>query len=165
MFSFTKVQEAHIQKECRLHNSNPAYNKIAYDKQLLTVDDIREQWKEADELGNERHLVGYGESFIGIIEYGMQSPNSGNPWLSLLLIDSTYHGQGLGKKVYRVYEELMKKRQADVIEMAVHADNFPAVTFWTSLGFLKYRERIYEKKRMYSYHKPLLGGGEETEYE
>ncbi|MYL18730.1 GNAT family N-acetyltransferase [Halobacillus litoralis] len=162
MFSFTKVQEAHIQKECVIHNSNPAYNKIAYDKQLLTVDDIRAQWKEAEELGNERHLAGYGESFIGIIEYGMQSPNSGNPWLSLLLMDSAYHGQGFGKKMYRVYEEFMKKRQADVIEMAVHADNLPAVKFWTSLGYLKYRERFYENKRMYSYYKLLHGRGEET---
>jgi len=53
------------------------------------------------------------------------------------------------------YEELMKDQQVDCIQIAVHSTNEKALNFWTSLGFIKFNERTYESKVIFSFEKKL----------
>ncbi|MBA2176173.1 GNAT family N-acetyltransferase [Halobacillus locisalis] len=155
MFQFVPVSEDLIQIEKSIHNKNPDYNNIAYDKNHLNENDIRGHWRDAEKLGLERYLVKKGDIFISIVEYGMSSPNQNKPWLSLLLLDQDFHGHGIGREIYHFYEELMTDKQVDTIEIAVHAANTKTLTFWTSLGVQVFNERAYEGKLMYSLSKQL----------
>ncbi len=65
--------------------------------------------------------------YIGIIDYGMSSPLLQKPWLSLLVIHKNYQGLGDAKKLY--YEEIMKDKQANTIQIAVHSTNEKAIHF------------------------------------
>ncbi|WP_431803201.1 GNAT family N-acetyltransferase [Halobacillus andaensis] len=85
----------------------------------------------------------------------MSSPRANKPWLSLLVIDKGYQGSGYAKKSHLKYEALMKENGVKNIQIAVHAINKRALNFWTSLGFNKYDERIFEGKRLYSFEKKL----------
>ncbi len=49
----------------------------------------------------------------------------------------------------------MKDQQVDCIQIAVHSTNEKALKFWTSLGFIKFNERTYESKVIFSFEKKL----------
>ncbi|MFJ7730620.1 GNAT family N-acetyltransferase [Lysinibacillus sp. NPDC097231] len=155
MFTFIKNDIKFLDIEKEIMNSNSEYNLIAYDKQVLDNEDILETFKEADELQIERYLVKKDENYIAILDYGMSSPRHQKPWLSLLVIHKKYQGLGYAKKIYLAYEELMKNQQVNCIQIAVHSTNNNALNFWTSLGFIKFNERTYEGKIIFSFEKKL----------
>jgi len=49
----------------------------------------------------------------------------------------------------------MKDQQVNCIQIAVHSTNKKALNFWTSLGFIKFDERTYEGKVLFSLEKKL----------
>lgn len=155
MFTLIKNDIKFMDIEKEIMNSNVEYNLIAYDKQVFGNEDILEIFKEADELQIERYLVKIDEDYIAILDYGMSSPRYQKPWLSLLAIHKKYQGLGYAKKIYMTYEELMKDQQANCIQIAVHSENEKALNFWTSLGFIKFSERTYEGKVIFSFEKKL----------
>jgi ribosomal protein S18 acetylase RimI-like enzyme len=155
MFTLIKNDIKLMDIEKEIMNSNMEYNFIAYDKQVLENVDIIEKFREADELQIERYLVKKDKEYIAILDYGMSSPRHQKPWLSLLAIHKKYQGLGYAKKIYMTYEELMKIQQVNCIQIAVHSKNKKALNFWTSLGFIKFNERIYEGKVIFSFEKEL----------
>ena len=46
-------------------------------------------------------------------------------------------------------------QKVNCIQIAVHSTNQQALTFWTSLGFIQFDERIYEGKGIFSFEKKL----------
>ncbi|MCA0969299.1 GNAT family N-acetyltransferase [Halobacillus litoralis] len=102
-----------------------------------------------------------GSDCLAILEYGMSSSNSGQPWLSLLMLNNSHRGIGMGRKVYLFYEDMMVQRGVETIEIAVHAENERAFRFWTTLGYQVFNERLYEGKWMYSMRKCVGSSGEE----
>jgi RimJ/RimL family protein N-acetyltransferase len=155
MITFVESGIHRIDTEKSIFNSNTEYNLIAFDKKQLSNKDLLDQYKESEGLKTKRFLVRKDESFIGIIEYGMSSPRANKPWLSLLIIDNQYQGQGYAKETYYTYEEQMKSNEVNSIQIAVHAVNKKALTFWKSLGYEQYDERVYEDKLFYSFEKQL----------
>jgi RimJ/RimL family protein N-acetyltransferase len=155
MITFFESGIHHGDTEKSIFNSNTEYNLLAFDKKQLTNEDILNQYTESEELKTTRFLVRKNDSLIGIIEYGMSSPRANKPWLSLLIIDQQYQGQGYAKETFLAYEKQMKSKQVKSIQIAVHAINKKALTFWKSLGFEKYDERVYEDKLFYSFEKQL----------
>ncbi|MEN2768886.1 GNAT family N-acetyltransferase [Ornithinibacillus xuwenensis] len=155
MITFVKSDINQIYVEQKIFNSNTEYNSIAFNKKHLENKDILDQYSESEKLKTERYLVSKDESIIGILEYGMSSPRAKKPWLSLLIIDNRYQGQGYAKETYYAYENLMKDKQVESIQIAVHAINKKALNFWTTLGFEKYDERLFEGNHYYSLEKQL----------
>ncbi|MCA0987345.1 GNAT family N-acetyltransferase [Guptibacillus algicola] len=156
MITFVKSDgPSDVEKD--IFNTNPAYNVIAFDKEKLDESDLMQQYREVEAFNTERYFIKKNDSTIGIIEYGMESPRSGKPWLSLLLIDGRDQGRGYAKKVFAMYENMMKEKNADIIQIAVHAENTHGLRFWRSLGFEIYDERVYEGKQYYSLDKKLAG--------
>jgi ribosomal protein S18 acetylase RimI-like enzyme len=78
------------------------------------------------------------EKMIGVVDY---VPNNfqGNPqiaFLSLLMIDSTFRGQGIGKAIVEAVENEIKKDPAvTVILSGVQVNNPQAVRFWQRNGY------------------------------
>ncbi len=155
MFTFLKNDMKLVETEKDIMNSNQEYNLIAYDKKVLRNEDILDIHEETEELQIERYLVKKGDDFIAILDYGMSSPRHRKPWISLLAVHKKYQGLGYAKKIYMLYEELMKSQQVNCINIAVHSTNKSAVNFWTSLGFIQFDERIYEDKVLLSFEKVL----------
>ncbi|NKQ21517.1 GNAT family N-acetyltransferase [Brevibacillus laterosporus] len=155
MFVLMKNDITKIDIEKEIMNSNIEYNVIAHDKELLESKDIFEEHLEAQKLHLERYLVKKDGEYIGILDYGMSSPRAKKPWLSLLVIHNKYQGYGHAKKIYMTYENIMKNKQVQCIQIAVHATNKKALHFWTSLGYRYYDERTYKDKVFYSLEKNL----------
>ncbi|RDW18220.1 GNAT family N-acetyltransferase [Oceanobacillus arenosus] len=142
-----------IEKE--FMNSNIEYNLIAYGKEVLENDDILEIIKESEELQIERYFIKKDNEFIGILDFGMSSPRHNKPWLSLLAVHKKYQNLGYAKEIFKLYERLMRNKQVNVIQIAVHSTNKKALHFWTSLGFIKFDERTYEGQVFISLEKEL----------
>ncbi|CDQ39933.1 GNAT family N-acetyltransferase [Virgibacillus salexigens] len=155
MISFVKNDKNKIEIEKKIFNSNMEYNLIAFSKKQLKTKDILDQYSESKKLKTERYLVKKDGIYIGILEYGMVSPRTRKPWLSLLIIDKQYHREGLAKEAYNTFENQMKDRQIDRIQIAVHAVNKKAFVFWTKLGFKTYDQRMLEGHQFYSLEKQL----------
>ncbi|WP_270181206.1 GNAT family N-acetyltransferase [Alkalihalobacillus sp. CinArs1] len=155
MITFVPCDGTQLEVEKEIFNRNPAYNVIAFDKETLDDSDLQEQYRDMKEFHTERYLVKENDHVLGVIEYGMESPRSRKPWLSLLIIDRQYQGRGYARKVYGLYESKMVEKGADLIQIAVHAENSYALRFWRSIGFEVYDERAYEGKQYYSLDKTL----------
>lgn len=155
MFTFLKNDMKFVETEKNIMNSNQEYNLIAYDKKVLGNEDILDIHEETEELQIERYLVKKGDDFIAILDYGLSSPRHQKPWISLLAVHKKYQGLGYAKKIYLLYEELMRTQQVNCIHIAVHSTNESALNFWTSLGFIQFDERIYEDKVILSFEKIL----------
>jgi len=155
MFSLIRNGKNLMKIEEEIMNSNMEYNLIAYDKRILVNQDILRTFKEADELQIERYLIKKDGDFIGVLDYGMSSPRHQMPWLSLLVVHKKFQGLGYAKNIYKIYEELMKEQQVNSIQIAVHSTNKKALSFWYSLGFIKFNKRTYEGKEFLSLRKNL----------
>lgn len=155
MITFFKNDMKFVEAEKDIMNSNQEYNLIAYDKKILGNEDILDIHEETEELQIERYLVKKGGDFIAILDYGMSSPRHQKPWISLLAVHKKYQGLGYAKKIYMLYEELMRSQQVNCIHIAVHSTNKSALNFWISLGFIQFDERIYEDKVLLSFEKIL----------
>ncbi|MEQ6377488.1 GNAT family N-acetyltransferase [Bacillaceae bacterium S4-13-56] len=160
MFRLIRNDRNKIEIEKEIMNSNEEYNVIAFDKKHLEDEDILKGHRLAEELNVERFLVKKGEEYIGILDYGMSSPTHKSPRISLLVVHKEYQGLGYAKEIYKVYERLMEEKKVSSIHIAVHSTNKKALHFWTSLGFVKFNERIYEGKEIYSFEKKLIKLGE-----
>lgn len=73
----------------------------------------------------------------------------------MLIIDKQYQGKGYAKEIYLTYEHQMRVKQVKSVQIAVHAINKKALNFWTSLGYEKYDERVFEGNHFYSFEKQL----------
>jgi GNAT superfamily N-acetyltransferase len=155
MFTIIKSTIDQIEMEKEIINSNSEYNMIAFDKEQLSDEDLLKQHNECKELQTGRYLIKINDSYIGILDYGMSSPRAKKPWLNLLIVHKRFQGLGYAREVYKIFENLMKEKRVDVVQLAVHASNENAIKFWTSLGYRKYDERMYENKLFYSLEKTL----------
>ncbi|RFA35577.1 hypothetical protein CAI16_08030 [Virgibacillus dokdonensis] len=155
MFTYARSNNSTIFVEKNVFNTNKIYNQIAFDKQELHCADIVQQHMESKRLQTERYVIQNNGIPMGILEYGMHSPRTNMPWLTLLLIDKKYQGKGLAKNVYLQFETWMQVNGAPKIQIAVHANNEKALLFWSDMGFRQYDERVYQAKRYYSLEKRL----------
>src|SRR6185369_5218866 len=75
---------------------------------------------------------------IGIVDFVLNN-FQGNPdtaFLSLLMIDSSFRGQGVGKVIAEAVEnEIRKDKTVNVILSAVQVNNPSAVQFWQRNGY------------------------------
>ena len=77
-------------------------------------------------------------TMIGIVDF-VSNNFQGNPhtaFLSLLMIDSSFRGQGVGKVIVEAVEnEIRKDNSINVIFSAVQVNNPSAVRFWQRNGY------------------------------
>lgn len=76
----------------------------------------------------ERHIVGM---FDAIRDY----PEPGEWWIGLQLLEPAQRSQGLGERIYTVFEAWAGTRGARGIRLAVLEPNIKAEHFWRRLGF------------------------------
>ncbi|SDL63822.1 GNAT family N-acetyltransferase [Sediminibacillus halophilus] len=155
MIEFIRNTPDRMEVEKRIVNSQQEYNLIANGKRYIDDKDIFDQYTEAQKLKVSRYLVRYEKRYVGILDFGMTSPRQQKPWISLFLIAKDFQRTGIARKTYQAFEEMLREKQTDCIQIAVHAENKRALRFWNRVGFTLFQERIYKGKRMYSMEKQL----------
>ena len=72
---------------------------------------------------------------IGVIDYMIQQ--SGYVYLSLLMLDSSVQGKGIGTMVYNEFEKRVREQGAAVIRIDVVNDyDSNVIPFWEKVGFV-----------------------------
>ncbi|MCM3729182.1 GNAT family N-acetyltransferase [Neobacillus cucumis] len=143
------------QIEMDIMNSNPDYNLISKNKETIEEQDIIEEFQESKDLNVVRLLVKNDQNYIGILDYCLSNLSDGKTWISLFVIHRKYQGNGLAKKVYIQFENLIKEKEKTAIRLAVHQINQQGIRFWNSFGFTKYKELIYNDKVHYCLEKKI----------
>ncbi|WP_053670811.1 GNAT family N-acetyltransferase [Streptomyces sp. NRRL B-1140] len=62
-------------------------------------------------------------------------PADPDPWIGLLMVDASLHGQGHGRRMAALVEDRFRAAGRSAVRLAVLADNPKALSFWTALGY------------------------------
>ncbi|MFG1670161.1 GNAT family N-acetyltransferase [Streptomyces sp. Y7] len=124
-----------------LYASNRAFHALSGD--FPDPDDVRPEQVAAvlaDELAvpgaqvllarSEGRLVG-----IAITLDRHPDPVDPDPWIGLLMVDATAHGQGFGRKLATLVEDRFRADGRAAVRLAVLDNNPEALAFWTALGY------------------------------
>lgn len=143
-FELNTIDKKYI--EIDIMNSNPTYNLIAKGKEAIDEQDVEEEFRESVDLEVVRLFIKNEDDYIGIIDYCLSNPSDGKTWISLFVIHKKYQGSGLAQKIYSQFETRIKEKGKKIISLAVHEINVQGIQFWSSLGFRKYKQLIYNHK-------------------
>ncbi|MFH0519239.1 GNAT family N-acetyltransferase [Streptomyces sp. M41] len=62
-------------------------------------------------------------------------PVDPDPWIGLLMVDATAHGQGHGRKLATLVEDRFRTTGRTAVRLAVLDSNPEALAFWSTLGY------------------------------
>lgn len=62
-------------------------------------------------------------------------PADPDPWIGLLMVDASLHGQGHGRRLAALVEDRFRAAGRTAVRLAVLATNPKALAFWTALGY------------------------------
>ncbi|SMQ17200.1 Acetyltransferase (GNAT) family protein [Streptomyces sp. Ag82_O1-12] len=62
-------------------------------------------------------------------------PADPDPWIGLLMVDASLHGQGHGSRLAALVEDRFRAAGRTAVRLAVLANNPKALAFWTALGY------------------------------
>lgn len=131
-----------------LHATNHAFHTLSGD--FPDPHDIRpgqvaaalsQEWEQP---GTDILLArGFGR-LIGIAVTLAHHPDPADPdpWIGLLMVDASLHGQGHGRRLATLVEDRFRAAGRTAARLAVLANNPKAMAFWTALGYevLDHRE-------------------------
>ncbi|HEX7152439.1 MAG TPA: GNAT family N-acetyltransferase [Thermoanaerobaculia bacterium] len=76
-----------------------------------------------------------GDACIAYLDLFRDYPKAGEWWIGFLLVDPGARTRGLGTRLYRAGEELVRREQGTAILLGVLEQNLRGQRFWGSLGF------------------------------
>ncbi|WP_068620875.1 GNAT family N-acetyltransferase [Paenibacillus tuaregi] len=155
MLNFVACSPETIRVEVEIMNSNRAFNLMSNDKEELTEQDILDDMNESSKLGAERVLLQVDNEYIGVMDWIMENPNDGYPWLGLLAIHKQFQRKGYARQALARYCELMRERGVSSFRIGVLVDNEPAQQFWTRMGFREVKNGKMGEKPIIIYEKAL----------
>ncbi|WP_164515148.1 GNAT family N-acetyltransferase [Paenibacillus lentus] len=144
-----------IEVEASILNSDPYYNRIAKDKEILTMKEIKAEIHESLELGVERYLLKEEGEYVGILEILMRNPNDGYTWLGLLEIKKEHQGKGYGYKALNLFYDMMRVRQVERFRLGVISENKPGHRFWRRQGMKPVKFTMKDNKEIVIYEKKI----------
>ncbi|MFC8147725.1 GNAT family N-acetyltransferase [Streptomyces paradoxus] len=131
-----------------LYASNSALHRLTGD--FPDPEDIRpgqvaatlsQEWEQP---GTDILLARGSGRLIGIAVTLAHHPDPADPdpWIGLLMVDASLHGQGHGRRLAALVENRFRAAGRTAARLAVLANNPKALAFWTSLGYevLDHRE-------------------------
>lgn len=124
-----------------LYASNRDFHALSGD--FPDPDDIRPEQVAAalaDELlvpGAEVLLARSEGRLVGIAVTLTHHPDpvDPDPWIGLLMVDATAHGQGFGRQLAALVEDRFRTGGRTAVRLAVLDNNPEALDFWTALGY------------------------------
>ena len=84
---------------------------------------------------------------VGTVAMLVPHPREPCPWIGLLLIDGSRHGEGLGTATAHAVEHLLADEGWTEVRIGVLASNPSALAFWTRRGYAAYDHRDDDRGR------------------
>lgn len=78
------------------------------------------------------------DEMFGVVDFVLDNfnGNSGNAYLSLLMISACHRRKGIGRNVIEAVEaEILKNHSIKSIQAGVQTNNKPAIAFWNKMGY------------------------------
>ncbi|MEU3887773.1 GNAT family N-acetyltransferase [Streptomyces sp. NPDC029041] len=124
-----------------LYASNHAFHTLTGD--FPDPKDIRPEQvaaalsAEREQPGTEILLARSFGRLIGIVVTLAHHPDPADPdpWIGLLMVDASLHGQGHGRHMAALVEDRFRAAGRSAVRLAVLANNPKALAFWTALGY------------------------------
>ncbi|MFJ8596187.1 GNAT family N-acetyltransferase [Streptomyces sp. NPDC093598] len=75
-------------------------------------------------------------------------PADPDPWIGLLMVDASLHGQGHGRRLAALVEDRFRADGRTAVRLAVLAGHHKALAFWTALGYqvVDHREDLQRRR-------------------
>ncbi len=89
-------------------------------------------------MSEDKVVIGISDPqdvLVGVLDAVCGYPAEDCWWLGLLLLDPSQRNQGLGRRIYRSFEQWVGQQGANNILLGVLEENEKAFRFWRSLGF------------------------------
>ncbi|WP_405918123.1 GNAT family N-acetyltransferase [Streptomyces sp. NBC_00728] len=122
-----------------LYASNPEYCRAAgeYGPERIPADRVEADLRvEAETAGCEVLLARDAlDRIVGLLCLLDPHPVDGYPWIGLLLVHGSLHGQGNGRLLAEQAEARFRREGRDGIRLAVLENNPAALAFWSCLGW------------------------------
>lgn len=155
MITFEPIKEETLEIVKSIVNSNASYNILENGNPVRTDEEIKNEFLNPK---TECYLIAVDNQFVGVLDFLVENPKDGQPWLGLLMIHKDYHSMGYGKKAYLSFEKQLIERKFQNVRLGVLQDNEKAKKFWKSLGFYMYGKSNWGDKEVDCLEKHLLIG-------
>jgi RimJ/RimL family protein N-acetyltransferase len=132
---FEEINKESLYIALEIINSNPQYNEMENREKTRSLADMEKEFLNPNTTSA---FIKLDDTYIGVIDYMLESLKDSFPWLGLLIIHKDYQGFGFGKQAYENYENEMRNRGLDNIRIGILEENTKAQRFWESLGFVYY---------------------------
>ncbi|MEV3967936.1 GNAT family N-acetyltransferase [Streptomyces sp. NPDC050698] len=137
-----------------LYASNHAFHTLGGD--FPDPKDIRPEQvaaalaQEREHPGTEILLARSFGRLIGIAVTLAHHPDPADPdpWIGLLMVDASLHGQGHGRRLATLVEDRFRAAGRTAVRLAVLDGNHTASAFWTALGYrvIDHREDLLRRR-------------------
>lgn len=129
---FRPVTDRDIPVLTGIYNSNPAFLRTHLGVERVEEEFLREEMAEMKRMGFlSRIIVAEDRRPVGLADY---RPGE-SCYLSLLMLDASHQGNGLGRRCYALLERELVTRGCRTVRLdAVQGPHSPA-PFWEKLGF------------------------------
>lgn len=131
--------EEDLEEMLNIYNSNVQFLLNHMDRDMVTIDWLLNEFKEMRNIGfNSFKVVEKNTNrIIGIIDY----KTGEETYLSLLMIHIDFKYMGIGKIIYRAFEEYCITMKSSSIRIDVVNDYDSVVyDFWIKNGFSRFEE-------------------------
>lgn len=138
-FFIRPATKSDIPRITEIYNTNPQFLAAHLGHPSIKADFILHEMEEMTSIQFLSCVILNAQSgnIIGVIDY---QPDD-TVYLSLLMIDASFQGNGVGTAVYHLFEQEMAASGKHFIRIDVVNDYEGNVTgFWKNLGFLPKRE-------------------------
>ncbi len=146
MYTIRPVTEKNINNIVKVYNSNIKFLKNHLGGEVVDENFIRTEIAQM-KLSNftSACIVDFeSDEAVGVIDYKLGVEEV---YLSILMLDRSLQGRGLGRSLYSHFESLMKAQKQNLIRIDVVNDyEDTLVSFWESLGFVSNEEIELEWK-------------------
>ncbi|MFJ8049004.1 GNAT family N-acetyltransferase [Streptomyces luteogriseus] len=124
-----------------LYASNHAFHTLSGDfpdphgiRPEQVADALAQEWEQP---GTEILLARSHGRLTGIAVTLAHHPDPADPdpWIGLLMVDASLHGQGHGRRLAALVEDRFRAAGRSAARLAVLANNPKALAFWTALGY------------------------------
>lgn len=138
-YAFIDITENDITEIVRIYNSNPDFLQNHLGLNCVSADFVSSEMLEMRQMGFRATKIidSVMGKIIGICDFKLGE----EVYLSLLMVDGSLQGKGLGREIYSALEELVKGYDGGCVRIDV-VDSYSgnAVEFWKKQGFTA-RER------------------------
>ncbi len=140
MYTIRNISEKDISNIVKVYNSNKKFLNTHLGCSEIDENFIRTEIEQMKLLNFiTAGIVDFeSDEVVGIIDYKLGEVEA---YLSIIMIDSSLQGRGLGKSLINHFESLMKAQKQKIIRIDVVNDyENNLVSYWKSLGFNTVKE-------------------------